>query len=65
MSTLKQVHDRFGDYICRRCINEYCNADLKREDCKYSYFAVCRCCGEEHWIVTNLTLAGKAKLLLK
>ena len=61
----KPIHDRFGDYICRRCINKEYRVKLVPPDCQYGYDYICPRCHEKHHIVTGFTLSGRLKMLLK
>ncbi len=65
MFNAKPIHDRFGDYICRRCVNRECNVNLTPPDCQYGYYYTCPCCGEKHHIVTGFTPQGLLKMLFK
>jgi len=65
MISLEPVRKRFGDYICRRCLNEKYNVNLESRDCKYGYYAVCPVCHQERHIVAALNTSGKMKMLLK
>ena len=64
-TTLKKVHRKTGPQICRRCICNICDVDLKQKDCIY-YIYPCNCsrCNNTN-IVIGLTPIGKLKLLFK
>ena len=65
MLTLEPVKKRFGDYICRRCLNKRYFVNLNKEDCRYGYYAICPSCKEPRNIVVALEASGKIKMLLK
>ena len=63
--TTKRIRRRFGDNICRRCINSTYHVRLNPSDCLYRYSSECRCCGGMHHIVAGFRLSGRLKMLLK
>ena len=65
MINAEPIKKKYGDYLCRRCINKRYDADLKREDCRYGYAQKCRWCGEMRNPVIGFTASGKLKMLLK
>ena len=65
MRNLKPVRDRFGDYICRRCLNRRYNVNLQPKDCREFYSGICPRCKEYHRLIVSLTATGKLKMLLK
>ena len=65
MASIKKIKRRFGENICRRCINDIYRTDLTRKDCVYGYKADCSCCGEYQNIVIRVRLGGRIRLLLK
>ena len=65
MLTAEKIRKQKGDYICRKCINRIYEVNLERKDCRYGYYAVCRCCNNDANIVVGFTLPGQLKLLLK
>ena len=65
MLDAKPIHDRYGDYICRRCINREYHVKLVPSDCKYGYDHVCPCCLMKRHIVTGFNLSGRIKMLFK
>ena len=66
MADIGTIKARYGDFICRRCINREFGAHLKTKDCMYAmYPSTCVCCGETRNIVIGLRLCRSLKLLLK
>lgn len=65
MLNAEPIRRRYGDYICRRCINREYRAHLKQSDCLYHYVAVCQLCHRTHHIVVDFTFGGKLKMLLR
>ena len=45
MMTVKPIRRRYGENICRACINESYRAHLEPKDCLYSYTYTCPRCG--------------------
>ena len=64
---MNKIRSVFPGPVCRRCINDYFQVDLKSKDCKYElpYVAECSCCGYARNIVTGLKLSGKIKMMNK
>ena len=65
MLSMKRVRKKYGDYICRACLNEAYHVRLKRENCKYGYMYRCPRCGENKNIVVHLTPGGRLKTLFR
>ena len=65
MATLKSIRRRFGDNICRHCINDIYGTAIPRSDCVYGYKADCPHCGEYQNIVVKLRLSARLKLWRK
>ena len=65
MLSLDPVRKRFGDYICRSCLNKEYSVNLNKEDCRYGYFGYCPSCKEPRNIVVGFEPSGKVKMLLK
>ncbi len=65
MLSAKPIHDRYGDYICRRCINREYRVKLVPEDCHYGYDYECPCCHVMRHIVTGFTLRGRVKMIFR
>lgn len=66
MLSLEHIKKHQGSFICRRCINRIYKAKLQPKECLYDAFPrTCLKCGEVHNIVMGLSIAGRAKLLLK
>ena len=65
MLSTKRIARRYGDNICRRCINRVYHARLKNQDCVYGYYYNCPRCKQPHHIVIGFTASGKLKMLLK
>lgn len=63
--SIKRIKARFGDCICRGCINETYRVHLKRKDCRYGYAFRCPRCREEKNIVTGFSAGGKLKTLFR
>ena len=61
----KRIIDRFGDNICRHCINRKYRVHLHRNECKYGHVLQCPCCHESHHIVTGFKFTGQLKMLTK
>ena len=62
LATMKDISNRFGGCICRRCINMNYDAKLTRDDCKYTGREECPSCEEVRHLVSGFTLSGKAKM---
>ena len=65
MLSTSRIKRKFGDNICRRCINRRYKVHLTPKDCRYGYYYACRSCHELHHIVTDFTLSGHLKMLFK
>ena len=65
MLDLEPVKQKYGDYICRRCLNKEYNVNIQPKDCDRYYYGHCRCCKEDRRLVVSLTPIGKIKMLLK
>ena len=65
MLDLEPVKRKYGDYICRRCLNKEYNVNIQPKDCDRYYYGHCRCCKEDRRLVVSLTPIGKIKMLLK
>ena len=65
MLSANAIRKKYGDYICRRCINKKYHVQLEPKDCVYGYLYKCRCCGQERNIVVGFTPSGHARMLLK
>jgi len=67
MSALQSIRKEFGRDVCRRCLNQLCQAQLEGTDCVYGdpYPRRCPCCGEMRHIVSGLRLSGRLKLFGK
>lgn len=64
-TTLQKVHRKRGIQLCRHCICNICNVNLKQKDCiYYIYPAKCIECNNTN-IVIGLTFTGKIKLFFK
>ena len=61
----KRIKVRFGDDICRTCINKTYGVRLRQEDCRYGYVYACPCCGQFKNIVVGFETMGKLKMLLR
>ena len=59
------IRRRFGDNICRRCINKKYHVQLEPVDCRYGYTHVCPCCKLSRNIVIGFTASGHAKMLFR
>ena len=66
MTSIKKITGRYGR-LCRMCMNELYHTDLQRTDCIYDgpYQALCSHCGKMKNIVTDFTLTGKLKMVMK
>jgi len=63
---LKAIQKKYGQNICRRCINRLTGAALERKNCIYaSYPGTCPVCGVPQNIVTGFRLSGKLMLIGK
>ena len=66
MLTLEQIKNELGVNLCRQCINDNFNCNLKTSNCIYSdYQYTCSNCQKLRNIVCGLRLSGKIKLLFK
>ena len=65
MSVMDRVRKEFGNYVCRRCLNEVYHAKLEPVNCEYGYFYTCPRCHENHHIVVGLKMSGHGKLLFR
>lgn len=66
MTTMEKIRNRFGNNICRKCINEVYQTDLSHRDCEYEmYPSTCPRCKKVKNIVCGLSLRGKLKLMGK
>ncbi len=65
MLQAQRIKSRFGDNICRSCINETYHVHLAQGDCRYGYMYSCPCCGKRKNIVVDFTAGGKFKTLLR
>lgn len=65
MWTAEPIKREYGDYICRRCVNQVYRVRLTPRNCRYGYVTRCRHCNEIHNIVTGFTLSGRIKMALK
>ena len=65
MLSAKRIHKKYGDNLCRKCINELYRTHLTRENCVYGYIYNCPHCGEMKNIVIGFKGGGKLKMLLK
>ncbi|MBR2761036.1 MAG: hypothetical protein IKE16_00935 [Solobacterium sp.] len=65
MLSLEPVKEKYGDYLCRQCLNKEYNVNLVPRDCNHFFFGVCRCCNENRRLITSLTATGKLKMLVK
>ena len=65
MMTVKPIRRRYGENICRACINESYRAHLEPKDCLYSYTYTCPRCGRTHHLVSGFTASGKLKMLFR
>ena len=61
----EKIKKRYGDYLCRRCINRLYSLNLDTEDCLYGFYYKCRECKQDRHIVVGFTAKGKWKTLLK
>ncbi|MBR0408703.1 MAG: hypothetical protein IJI53_11745 [Clostridia bacterium] len=65
MINTRRIKNRFGDNICRRCINKRYHASLTPKDCRYGYHYICPSCKQPQNIVVNFTFSGHLKMLFK
>lgn len=65
MLSIAKIKDKYGDNICRRCINRKYRANLQPRDCQYGYTYVCPVCHKMHNIVVGFNMSGHGKLLFK
>ena len=65
MLSLRRIQERYGSFICRKCINKRYHARLQPNDCIYGYYYRCPRCKEDHHIVVGMKMSGKLKMLLK
>ncbi len=65
MFVIRRIHRRYGDNICRRCINRLYRVRLEPPDCQYGYIYKCPVCKEPHHIVVSLTPSGRLKTLFR
>ncbi len=65
MLSAKRINRRFGEYICRRCVNKKYHVHLTPENCKYGYYYRCPICGEDHNMVVGFKGIGKLKMFFR
>ena len=66
MLNTKTIRMKYGDDICRRCINKEYQVRLIPEDCQYFLYArKCPCCGNVRHIVVGFRISGLRKMLLR
>ena len=65
MLSANPIKRRFGDFICRSCINRYYHVKLEQTDCRYGYQYNCPCCHTPKNIVVGFSLSGMLKMLIK
>ena len=66
MLNFKPIYDRYGNGICRKCINKVYHANLEPEDCHYFIYPHrCPRCGNMRNIVVGFRLRGRAKMLFR
>ena len=66
MTTVKKIRNRFGNYICRGCINEVYHANLFPRECEYEMYPdMCPRCKQMKNIVCGTSVKGTLKLLIK
>lgn len=65
MLTTRRIKSKFGDNICRRCINRLYRVNLTPADCRYGYQYICPRCQKFHNIVIGFTRSGQMKMLFK
>ena len=65
MQTVEPIRRRYGEVICRACINEEYGAKLEPKDCLYGYTYTCPRCGKNRHLVSGFTMSGKLKMLFR
>ena len=65
MLTVEPIRRRYGETICRTCINRQYRASLQPKDCLYGYTYTCPRCGRIQHLVNGFTLSGKLKMLFR
>ncbi len=65
MLTIQKITSRYGDCICRECINKRYDLNLTSKDCIFGYTYKCRVCQQPKRVVVGFTPSGKLKTLLK
>ena len=65
MLTTRRIKNKFGDNICRRCINRKYKVNLEPVDCRYGYHYMCPCCKKVHNIVVGFSRSGRVKMLFR
>ena len=66
MTTIKKIRNRFGNYICRGCINEVYHTELSPKECEYQMYPdLCPRCKAMKNIVCGTTFRGKIKLAFR
>lgn len=65
MFTTRRIKNKFGDNICRRCINRQYRVNLTHKDCRYGYQYICPRCKSPRNIVVAFTLSGHLKMLFR
>lgn len=66
MLTAAKIRNENRADLCRRCINNRYELNLKPSDCQYfSGMDVCPRCGGMHHIVSGLRFSGSMKSLFK
>jgi hypothetical protein len=65
MLNLEPVKEKYGEYLCRQCLNKEYHVNLEPKDCSRFFYGYCRCCKQDRRLITTLRPTGKIKMLLK
>lgn len=65
MLTAHRIRKRYGDYLCRRCLNREYRVHMQPCDCRYKTMRTCAICHSSNHLVVGFTARGLLKMLPK
>lgn len=65
MISTSGVRKKYGDYLCRHCLNRQYGVRLTPRDVRYRHMRVCPVCHSTDHLVVAFRITGKLKMLFK
>ena len=65
MFSARPVRKKYGDYLCRQCMNRQYRVRLTPRDVRYRHTRVCPLCHASNHLVVGFKPTGLLKMIIK